>query len=543
MRALLLLSLLVSIGCGGSMVVPDAGSDPGDAASSPDAGTDAQVLPPPMVTTTSGPVTGSRGAGFLAFTGIPYAAPPVGDLRWRAPQPVTPWTQPRDATSMPPRCAQQGIGFTLPSQEDCLYINVHTPDPRPTNAPVMVWIHGGGFVFGEGLQPDNGTAGDLLASAHGAVVVSFNYRLGPYGFLAHRQLRGADPTSGNFGFADQVAALHWVHDNIAAFGGDPSNVTIFGESAGGLSVCLHLMSSQSAGLFHAAISESGLCDSPLITQNDGENSGQEFATLLGCTGAEAVACMRGKTQAEITAIDPGANAFTELDAPQVWWPHIDGTWVPSNFRDAIGTSTFNRVPTIIGWNRDEGTLFVMLAEQNSMTMATAAEYDTATTNLSLGFGPSVDAIRAQYPIASYPDPGAAIAAALGHAILACPSRRAASLLAAAGIPTRAYHFTYPDAQFQLPASRDLGAFHSAEIQYVFGHPARLGQRRFTGADIPLNEAMSGYWARFAATHDPNGGGAQNWPAYDDGDEVLVLDTTITTTTGPDASACALWDVP
>ena len=533
---------LLLVACDGLLLVAcDGEPNPIDAGLDADLA-DAAPPPPPTAITTLGPVVGRSSGGVAAFLGIPYAAPPVGDLRWRPPQPPEAWSEPLATTGRPPRCIQKALGLDLPSQEDCLYLNVHTPDPRPEGAPVMVWIHGGAFLFGEGLQTDEGTAGDVLAREHGVVVVSMNYRLGPFGFLAHPALSAEEGTSGNYGLMDQRAALEWVRDNIAAFGGDPANVTLFGESAGGMSVCAHLVSPASAGLFRRAISESGLCDSPTDTLATQETGGVAFADTLGCSTASDIAsCLRAKTSDEVTAADAaGMDVFRELNAERAWWPIVDGLVLPGDFRTQVEAGAFERVPTIVGWNGNEGTLFVLLAEQGGAVIDAAA-YDEVMRGLAANYRLAVDDLFGQYPIAGYPDPGAALAAAIGDGTLACPSRRAARLLADAGADVRVYHFTYPDASFQLPADRELGAFHSAEVQFVFGHPSMIGRRMFAGDELALHDAMSGYWTRFAAG-DPNGGGAPLWPAYDSaGDAHLVLDRTIEAGTGASVDECALWE--
>jgi para-nitrobenzyl esterase len=524
--------LLLCVGCGDDG--PPVG--PNDAGAL-DAGFDAALPPPPEVTTSGGTVVGTLGVDYYEFLGIPYAAPPIGERRWRAPDPPEPFG--RRESTRPKACPQRALSFDI-GEEDCLYVNVHTPAPLPSGAPVMVWIHGGAFIFGEGLQTDNGTRGDVLAAEHGVIVVSMNYRLGAFGFLAHEALTAADGTSGNYGFADQVAALRWVQENIAAFGGDPDNVTIFGESAGGLSVCLHLISPESEGLFARAISESGLCDEALGDLASAETYGAALFERGGCADdADPVACMRAKTRDEIIEIDTAATGMTALTAERQWWPAADGARIPAIFRERVAAGELHEVPTLFGWNADEGTLFVMLAETAGVAVDEAA-YREGITSLAERHAVEVAAVEAQYPIADYPDPGAALAAALGDATLACPSRRAALLLRDRAL-VRVYRFEYPDAPFQLPAERELGAFHSAEIQYVFGHPAIIGSTSHRGDDLTLHQAMSGYWARFARSGDPNGAGAVEWPIYDGEDRHLVLDRTITTGTAADRDRCALWE--
>ena len=532
------LALSLGVACGdddGDPVdasMPDA-FDAGTLDASPDS-PDA-ALPDPEIELTDGPIIGTRGDGYVEFLGIPYAAPPVGDLRWRSPSPHPGWTEPV-VSEQPERCRQEALRLGLGGDEDCLYLNVHAPDPLPEDASVMVWIHGGGFVFGEGVQLDNGTRGDRLAQ-RGVVVVSMNYRLGAYGYFAHPALTAEEGSSGNFGFEDQIAALRWVRANIASFGGNPDDVTIFGESAGGQSVCFHLMSPDSRGLFHKAIVESGLCDRPVETLESAEAFGVDFATGLGCDESSDTSCLRALDAEAIDAMDPGAQLFETLNGERSWWPVVDGTLIPATFREVVEAGEHAVVPSLVGWNGDEGTLFVMLAEQAQGRTMNEADYDEFMPGLADAQGVDPDALIARYPLDAYPDPGAAIGDALGDAALACPTRRAAQLLAPT-TPTWVYQFNYTDAPFQLAEDRELGAFHSAEIQYVFGHPTTIGQRIFRGDEATLHETMADIWVRFAQTGDLSG----DWDAFDDAEAFMSFDVpTSGVGNDPDADICAFFE--
>ncbi|MCB9593286.1 MAG: carboxylesterase family protein [Sandaracinaceae bacterium] len=531
-RARPLLALLL-LACDGPAAVDAGASDAGDDAGPPP--------PPPMVTTANGPVTGTLGDGYREFLGIPFAAPPVGDLRWRPPEPPASWTEPR-ASNRPRRCVQDALGLPLASGEDCLYLNVHTPDPMPDHAPVMVWIHGGAFLFGEGVQTDEGTRGDLLAR-QGVVVVSMNYRLGPYGFLAHPDLTTEQGASGNYGLMDQRMALEWVRDNIAAFGGDPDDVTLFGQSAGGLSVCLHMTAPSSRGLFHRAIVQSGLCESGLDDLATSEANGLGFATRLGCDGPDALGCLRGKTTDEIDAVDTsGMGIVAELSGTRTWWAIRDGAFLTQDVRDAVLAGDVMDIPMVVGWNRDEGTFFTFLADTTEETLDEPT-YRAIVDAIAELQGVTAADVLAAYPIADYPDPSYATAALYGHATIACPSRRAARLFAEhLASDVFVYRYDYPDGEFQIPTDRELGAFHASEIQFVFGHPAPIGRRAFTSADdLAMNARLSGDWLRFARASDPNGE-APTWAPYDVAeDRELVYDRVVTTATGLDEDACALWD--
>jgi para-nitrobenzyl esterase len=481
------------------------------------------------------------GAGVRSWLGIPYAAPPVGDLRWRPPQPMPGWDGVRDATKVGFKCPQNTVITAGGGAEDCLNLNVWTPSPAPgTPLPVMVWIHGGAFVFGSGSDPFY--SGAELARTRGVVVVTINYRLGGLGFLAHPALadEDADHTSGNYGLRDQVAALEWVQRNIAGFGGDPAHVTLFGESAGGFSTCLHYASRSTEALFSAAIVESGACAAPLEqTRERAEADGLALGEKLGCPGSDAgaIACMREQIDFAIldaTALPPimqqQPGGFFYANVPPNTLPHVDGVFLPASIEVQLAAGDYPARPLIIGTNHDEGTLFHSNILSNLVMDET--QYVAALTRR---FGSTVAADIAQrYPVASFASPNAALAEVSGDAFFVCPARRNARIVAATGAPVYRYTFDRPLEQQLLP---DLGAFHSSEIPFVFGvdvYP--LGT---VGTATALADAMQGYWTSFASTGTPSGDVA--WPAYDATEPSLVLDLPITTATAYKASACDFWD--
>jgi para-nitrobenzyl esterase len=397
----------------------------------------------------------------------------------------------------------------------------------------MVWIHGGAFTLGSGSEA--AYDGRAFSEATGTIVVGINYRLGPFGFLSLPELKSEDekhPSSGNYGLEDQRFALSWVKENIAKFGGDPGNVTIFGESAGGISACLHLVSPQSKGLFHRAILESGPCDSS-TPEPDAMAQGETFAEKLGCLGAgDVLACLRGKSTEEVMTALPTSADF--LGGKTRWFPVIDGWTVPDTPSSLFASGDFAKVPVILGSNADEGTLFFKLA---STMIPDEATFQTLAEQLAPGHGAD---IVAKYPSAMYGSPLAAAAAAVGDAGFVCPTRRAARGLSAAGVDTFLYHFTYapPSSLF----GDDLGAFHSAEVKFVFGNPGQLLPKAPSGEELPMSQAMMGYWSRHAAAGSPNGGGAFEWPKYNvQTDENIVLDLTISKQSGLKKDLCDFWD--
>ena len=499
---------------------------------------------PLLVVTDRGPVRGVAGPGVRRFLGIPYAAPPVGERRWRSPEPRDPWTEMRDASQPSAFCPQiVPVLDAFAGMEDCLAVNVVTPDPPPpTPAPVMVWIHGGAFTINDGRQIIGSTEGGVIAGTAGAVVVTFNYRLGPLGFLAHPALSAEDPEhpgSGNFGIEDQIAALQWVRRNIAEFGGDPENVTIFGESAGGWSACILLASPAANGLFERAIVESGLCLDPLFDLARAEQQGQRFSELLGCgAAADVLACMRAAPPEQvIAALPPDPRIFFGDGEYGQWFPVVDGNIILRPIGDSFRAGSFTRVPVLIGSNRDEGTLFIAQAFDELNRPLAPGEYHDALAHF-VSPDAAVDAVEERYPLDSYPVPGAALAAALGDGYFACPSIDTATLLAP-HVPTYLYQFNYPDSEFPIPtpASFPLGAFHSSEIQFVFGFPAR---DPFTPEQSELSRQMMGYWTRFSASGEPNAGGAPDWPVLDADGRYLAFDRDLAVGAHAKSDECSFW---
>ncbi len=452
--------------------------------------------------TDTGLVLGTRADGVRSFLGIPYAAPPVGNLRWRPPQPAAPWHGVRRATAFGPHCAQAASPFGVEStSEDCLYLNVYTPSSIPPGlpaAPVMVWIHGGALVVGES---DDYNPAALVR--RGVVVVTLNYRLGALGFLAHPALtaESANHASGNFGLLDQQAALRWVRRNARAFGGNPDNVTIFGESAGGLSVHSQLASPLAAGLFNRAIVESGAYQLSQPTLAAAEASGSAFASQAGCADQTA-ACLRSLPVQAVLASQSGAAA------------NVDGYVLTQSLGTAFASGAFNRVPVIQGSNHDEWRLFVAQAEAASGVPLSAAAY-VPTVAATLGISTAAaTALTAAYPLTAYPSPSIALGAVGTDAIFACNARRVAGLLAQR-VPTYQYEFNDPDAPqpFFPSVSFPTGAYHAAEIQYLFGLN-RGTPPALDPAEISLSRAMVRYWTQFARAGNPNAPGSPAWPRYD-----------------------------
>jgi para-nitrobenzyl esterase len=488
------------------------------------------------VMTSAGCVRGELAGKLAVFRGIPYAAPPVGPLRWKLPQPPVRWTGVRDARAFGKACPQQDspISGKLDWDEDCLTLNVWTPG-RTGKRPVMVWIHGGGLTQGASSLPYYD--GTHLVERGDLVVVSINYRLGPLGFLAHPALTGEDAThhaSGNFGLFDQIAALWWVKANIAAFGGDPAQVTIFGESAGGESVCALMASPPARGLFARAIIESAQCvdyGKPLRALHDArgkaesaEDQGMRFAAALGCTGAGALACLRSKTAAEILGAAPAAVGF--LGKGEHWGFTVEGWALPDAPASLMAAGKLADVPTIVGTNADEATLFTA-----KLPIARPIGFFAALRRIFPGHEAEV---AAQYPLGSYGSPKQAFDALVTDVVFTCPARRAARALRRQQPHVYRYLFTHVTEQNR---AKGAGATHGAEIPFVFGTCSATSKD-----ELALADHMTEYWARFARTGDPNGGSGPAWPAYDAAsDSYLELEWPITAHTGLRTAACDVLD--
>jgi para-nitrobenzyl esterase len=524
-------------GSHGSAATGDAGA--ADADSSDAAGAAGMGGAPPelLLQTESGPVRGTVSGRTRAFFGIPFAAPPLGSLRWRPPQAPAEWTEPLDATRLGPNCPQIPPGasdYDPGTREDCLTLNVWAPEVAPRSPlPVVVGIHGGGLVVGG----SGDYVGDTLVPEANVLLVTFNYRLGALGFLAHPDLNAEDArtTSGNYGFLDQRFALQWVRRNIGAFGGDPDNVTLLGESAGGASVCDHLLAPESRGLFQGAIIESGPCGLEQKPLSAGEALGVEFEQAVGCSAAaDKLACMRAADAATIVTALPNFDVVRGSGAE--WSTLVDGVVFPQSAELALSKGAFNRVPTIIGSNKDEGTLFVW---SDGLLEIDAAAYAALVATLAPRLGSDAASLLAEYPAEDYPTPGRALASLIGEARFNCPTRRSARALAAANVDTFLYHFERAPG---VGAGAELGAYHTSELSYVFDLPL-FGVTPLPATDLSLAETMRGYWGRFAASHNPNGNAAPAWPAYAaTTDQHLVFDLgEVRSGRALRAQKCDFWD--
>jgi para-nitrobenzyl esterase len=481
-----------------------------------------------------GAVRGTVAGGIREFLGIPYAAPPTGKLRWQPPAPPAHWTGVRRATQFAPHCPQSASPFGRAStSEDCLFLNVFTaPGRSRAGRPVMVWIHGGALVTGESDDYD-----PAALVRDGVTVVTVNYRLGALGFLADSALAGPTGAAGDYGLMDQQAALRWVQANIGRFGGDARNVTLFGESAGGLSTLSQLVSPGARGLFQRAIVESGSYDLTQAPLAGAEAAGTAFAAKAGCgtePGAAATAaCLRAVPVGTVLA-DQDAGGYT---------PDVDGAVLTQSIGTALQQGQFSRVPVVMGTNHDEWRLFVGLSRLEGGPVVTAANY-LGEIQGTVGASPAVAAqIAARYPAASYPSPAAALGAVGTDAIFACPSLKAVTLLSKF-TPTFAYEFNDENApeRFLPGVGFPYGAAHASEIQYLFGVTTQI-PAALTPAQARLAAQMRGYWTSQAARGRPAAAGQAAWPRFTAATQpVLSLNTSAPAveTNFSAAHNCAFW---
>lgn len=487
------------------------------------------------VLTAQGKVLGASddATGVYSFKGLPFAAPPIGDLRWQAPQPVQPWSDVREALRFGPRAMQLPIFGDMNFRsngmsEDCLYLNVWTPDPSPSaRLPVLVYFYGGGFVAGDGSEPRYDGA---QMARRGIVALTVNYRLNVFGFFAHPELSVESPHhgSGNYGFLDQTAALLWVRDNIAAFGGDPDRVTIAGESAGSLSVCAQMISPLSKGLIAGAIGASGslLGTLPPLPLPEAEKLGLAFAQKVG---APSLADLRAMPAQKLLNATKG---MAPPDFPSV----IDGCFLPKSPFAIFAAGEQAQVPLMVGWNSEEMNYRALLGRKKPIPKNYAAVVRTL-------YGEQADQVLDLYPGATPEQVEQSATELAGDRFLVYSTWKWADEQRKNGdCPVFRYYYAHPrppmvpemgdavaglaggvvrkpnaaaQAMVMPPAK---GAVHSADIEYAMGNLATNLVYAWTAEDEQVSALMQGYYANFVKTGDPNGPGLPAWPRVDAGPE-------------------------
>jgi len=449
----------------------------------------------PIVSISTGQLSGSLTAdGVAVFKNIPFAQPPVGELRWREPLPAKAWTGVRDATAFGPMC-NQNDNKQLPHSEDCLQLNVWTPKwPATSPVPVMVWVHGGGNTAGSGVEALFN--GEVLAR-HGVVVVNVNYRLGIFGFFAHPGLTKESPhhAAGNYGLADQIMALHWVRDNIAKFGGNPANVTIFGESAGASDVNALIASPLSKGLFVRVMAQSGPVGAQ-VSQADSEKRGVDLAAKLGFTGPDALSKLRGLSEAELMAkyVQSGPGIGMGIN--------VDGWVLTEPASKVYAEGRQQKVALLIG--------------NNSQEMQPRGAPGDIRQMISQRYGPLADRALAAYGVNGANDPqpdpenGTVMLQFATDNSFRCGTVQELIWHTAAGNPGYEYQFSRT-----VHGQEALGAPHASEIPFIFGTlPVWQNMRKYNDSDQQYALRMQEYWTNFAKTGDPNGRTLVKWPKFD-----------------------------
>jgi len=485
------------------------------------------------IQTSAGNLSGTRDkrTGIHSFKGIPFAAPPVGDLRWQAPQPVQPWPGVRDATSFGPRAMQLPIFGDMNFRsngmsEDCLYLNVWSPDPSAdAQLPVLVYFYGGGFMAGDGSEPRYDGA---AMAQRGMVAITVNYRLNIFGFFAHPELSAESQQGfGNYGFLDQNAALHWVQENIATFGGDPSRVTIAGESAGSISVNAQMVSPLSKDLIAGAIGASGgigaLAPRP---QDEAEAAGVAFAQKVGATSLAELRALSAETVLAATK-GMGAQEFVGV---------IDGHFFPKHPVEMLAAGEQAHVPLLVGWNSEEMNYRALLGEQ-------ALTPETYTATVRKLYGDWADTVLSLYPGATAEQLERSATDLAGDRFLVYSTWQWAEAQRNLGCPVYRYYYAHPRPPMvpemgnavaglaggiirnaeegdAMPPAK--GAVHAADIEYAMGNLATNKVYAWTAEDEQISALMQGYYANFVKTGDPNGPGLPAWPRADEGAEMQYM---------------------
>jgi len=531
------------------------------------------------VQTDRGAVKGKYQGDVAVFHSVPFAAPPVGDLRFRAPKDVEPWEGTLDASGLKAICPQVSLkqgSYLYLGEEDCLHMHVYAPKKAIEGGeklPVMFWIFGGAYDMGDGIE-FGFYDGQQLADEYGVVVMAPNYRVGPFGFLASEALRDedADGSTGNMGVRDQRMALDFAKRNAAAFGGDPDRITIFGESAGGFSVCYHVSHGAYSDLFTAAIMESGSCDTTefFLQPREAFNVGKLLIEAIGCE-EDDLECLRALEPKDIlygvlsslkTRDVTDENGLPVLTPIGTWGPVIDGTTVglPKMPLQAIEAGEGVQVPMLLGTNHNEGSIFVPAVHVVFPHMGlkfTDEDLEVVLHHVldprlgRAGVPPTVAPVMAQYPKDDFKSQDERFATLIRDYIFVCPTRRVARAVSAYS-DAYLYHFTYPEHWLE---NKVLGEYHSSELTFVFGNKLPFFYHHWNKDDYAMKALIQGYWTTFAKTHDPNpatealdaGNFTQgvHWPAWasaaDEGGANIYLDVVPTTDTGFMKDNCDFFD--
>lgn len=494
---------------------------------------DAPAAPELELLLQTGPIKGTIIEDTRVFYGIPYAANPSGDGRFSRPEPAAAWTQQLDVTSPAPACAQPVLGAPTMMQtleEDCLHVDVWAPTTLPSEPlPVMVWFHGGGFSYG---KTDN-YPGHILVE-NDVVVIMLSYRLGPLGFLTYPDTDTEAGFAGNAAIHDQHLALQWVRDNAAVFGGDPNNVTLFGQSAGATSICQHLVSSESKGLFHKVIMQSGACDSLVMSYEESLEQGLAMARAVGCADQEdVIQCLRTVPAEELVLARPTDEDVAAGRRRFNWGPVAGAAPLADLPSSLLQTSALNKVPVLLGTNEDDGVFFAFV---RGIIGLSEDEYQDAL----MGESPGSDAaeLLELYPMENPDIPALGIANLLGDKLFNCPMAIDSRTLDSQGIDVYRYYFTQP---IESGFLAELGTIHGAEMPFVFG--AAVEDSYFLGEkDAGLSNQVVRYWTQFARTGNPNGSGDFQWqPFTRDAEYYLDLRDDLENKTDLRKDYCSFWD--